>query len=43
MIQQDCIVVEPLPMKDISVDSEGDFSDSDVSMQDVSDPDYTVE
>jgi len=42
-VTQDCIVVEPLPMKHITVGSEGDDDDSDVSMQDVSDPDYTVE
>ena len=39
----DCISVEPLPTKEIPVDSEGDIQDSDVSMEDVSDSDYTIE
>jgi hypothetical protein len=36
------IAVEPLPTKDILVDSEGEIQDSDVSMEDVSDSDYAV-
>ena len=39
----DCIAVKPLLMKDIPIDSEGEIPASDVSMEDVSDSDYTIE
>ena len=39
----DCIAVESLPTKEIPVDSEDDIQDSDVSMEDVLDSDYTIE
>jgi len=38
----DLITIEPLLTKEIPVDSEGDIQESDVSMEDISDSDYTI-